>query len=1108
VHEKSNPQRAGELASDPGMRGRRSARGTGGPVRLRVDTPFPGGTVTFVFTDIEGSTRLLRRIGDRYAGVLERHRELLRGAVATQGGVEVDSEGDGLFFAFAGAKSAVAACIAGQRALLTEPWPSDVTVRVRMGLHTGEAIPVKGRYVALAVHQAARVASAAHGGQVLVSDATAAAVTEALPASSSMQQLGMYRLKDFDTPLMLFQVCHPDLPRDFAPPRVSPAEVRNLPASLSSFIGREREIAEVEELLVTDRLVTLTGAGGCGKTRLALEVAACKLDLFADGVWFVDLAPLSDRQLVGQTVAHALGAREEPGRPVFDTLEGFVAHRELLIVVDNCEHLIHACAVLVEHLLRAGSGVRVLATSREVLGLPGERVWRVPSLSLADQGASPDVVMSSESARLFLERARAVRADLVVSDEDVADLAEIVSRLDGIPLALELAAARVGMLSLAQIATRLDGRFGLLNRGPRTALPRQQTLAGAIDWSYGLLSDLERTLFRRLSIFAGGFSLEAVEAVTTGPGLNLSDILDLVANLAAKSLVVVMGQGSSQRYRLLETIRAYAADKLGGTGEQADLCDRHLAWFLDLAELAEPQLAGPGRGRLMQALEADQENFRRALDHSVETGTVDHGLRLAAALAPFWTSHGSWKEACDYFEELLQLASDDGPHLSKALVAAGSMFMLRGDYARSEVLLERARTRADTAGDAGILAQSLSGLGYIAFRRSRQDEAEALWTEALDAGRKAGDSRVSATVLRSLAIAAGARGDQQRCARLLEEGLALASKGGDEQLRRLLLSSAAEMNLWMGRYVLARDQYAEALQLADEIGDQTGRASLLADLGWIGFLRGEYDEARTCAVEAISIAAAAGNKRVWAGGLRLMGELSACRGAYHEAHQLLDRSLELARQLAAPAEIAGVLCSQACLALDQTSFDEAGRLVEELLALRPLLHTMRRVSHSWVLGEVARANGDMEQARAHYQSDLSESEGSPSPRMQALALRGLADVAIAEGDLAQAAALNAQSLALRAQMEDSLGIANSLEAVAAVAVATDGHQRAARLLGAARGLRARLGAAFSPREQRELSPTRTAIADMLGTDLAERELSAGQQLTVAEAIDLALGKSK
>ena len=1088
------------------MSTRRSAPDTDDPVRPRLRSPLPGGTVTFVFTDIEGSTRLLRRIGGRYAGVLERHRDLLRGAVASHGGVEVDCEGDGLFFAFAGAKSAIAACITGQRALLTEPWPSDEAVRVRMGLHTGEATPLNGRYVALAVHQAARVSSAAHGGQVLVSDATAAAVTEALPASS-MQQLGAYRLKDFDTPVMLFQVCHPDLPRDFPPPRAFAVEVHNLPARLSSFIGRERETSEVEELLVVGRLVTLTGAGGCGKTRLGLEVAARKLELFADGVWFVDLAPLSDPQLVGQTVIHALGAREEPGRSVFDTLEGFVAHRELLIMVDNCEHLIQACAVLVEHLLRAGPGVRILATSRESLGLPGERIWRVPSLSLPDQGASLDMVMASESARLFLERARAVRADLVVSGEDMAVLAEIVSRLDGIPLALELAAARADMLSLPQIATRLDDRFGLLSRGPRTVQPRQQTLLGAIDWSYGLLSDLERAVFRRLSIFAGGFSLEAAEAVTTGPGLDPGDILDLVANLAAKSLVVVTGQGNSQRYRLLETIRAYAADKVGGAGEQAELRGRHLSWFFDLAELAEPQLAGPGRGRLMRSLEADQENFRRALDHSVETGAVDRGLRLAAALAPFWTSHGNWKEACGYFEKLLQLASDDVPHLGKALVAAGNMFLLRGNYDRSEALLEGAHTWARAARDVGILAQSLSGLGYIAFRRSRQDEAEALWTEALDASRKAGDSRVAATVLRSLAISAGARGDQQRCANLLEEGLALASKGRDEQLRRLLLSSAAEMNLWMGRYALARDQYGEALQLADEIGDQSGRASLLADLGWIGFLRGEYDEARTCAAEAVSAAAAADNKRVWAGGLRLMGELSACQGAHQEAHQLFNRSLELARQLAAPAEIAGVLCSQACLALDQTSFDEAGRLVEELLALKPLMHTMRRATHSWVQGEVARAKGDMEQAQAHYQTDLTESEASLSPRIQALALRGLADVAIVERDLSRAAALNARSLALRAQIEDSLGIANSLEGMAAAAIAADGHQRAARLLGAAQRLRARLGAAASPREERELSPIRTAIADKLGTDLAERELSAGQQLTTAEVIDLALGRS-
>ena len=454
--------------------------------------------------------------------------------------------------------------------------------------------------------------------------------------------------------------------------------------------------------------------------------------------------------------------------------------------------------------------------------------------------------------------------------------------------------------------------------------PASKHLLGAIDWSYGLLSDLERALFRRLSIFAGGFSLEAAEAVTTGPGLDPGDILDLVANLAAKSLVVVTGQGNSQRYRLLETIRAYAADKLSGTGEQAELRDRHLAWFLDLAELAEPQLAGPGRGRLMRSLEADQENFRRALDHSVETGAVDRGLRLAAALAPFWTSHGNWKEACGYFEELLPLASDDVPHLGKALVAAGNMFLLRGDYARSEVLLEGAHTWPAPPGTpvswlkACLVWATSPSAGPVRTRRRRYGLRP--WTPA---GRQA--TVVSPRPCYAAWQSPRAHGATSNAApTFLTRGWPSPRRGGDEQTRRLLLSSAAEMNLWMGRYALARDQYAEALQLAGEIGDQSGRASLLADLGWIGFLRGEYDEARTCAAEAVSAAAAADNKRVWAGGLRLMGELSACQGAYQEAHQLLDRSLELARQLAAPAEIAGVLCSQACLALDQTSFDEAG----------------------------------------------------------------------------------------------------------------------------------------------------------------------------------------
>lgn len=965
--------------------------------------------------------------------------------------------------------------------------------------------PVRGLFVAAARGRIAAVEVLA--ARAYTSTASVSGVAELLPASSTRQQSAAHRLKDADTAVTMSHVRHPDLTRDLAAPRVSPPQVHNLPVSLSSFIGREREIAEVGELLPAARLVTLTGAGGCGKTRLALEVAARNLELFADGVWFVDLAPLSAPELVGQTMVRALGAREEPGRSVFDTLERVVAHRQMLIVVDNCEHLINGCAVSVEHLLRTGRGVHVLATSREILGLPGEQVWRVPSLSLPDQSASLDIVIGSESVRLFLERARAIRGDLVVSEQDAAVLAGIACRLDGIPLALELAAARAGVLSLAQIAARLDDRFSLLSRGPRTARARQQTLAGAIDWSYDLLSELERSLFRRLSIFASGFGLEAAEAVTTGHDLDSGDILDLVANLAAKSLVVITGQGESQRYRMLETIRAYAADKLQGTGERAELRDRHLAWFLDLAELAEPQLAGSGRGHLMQALEADQENFRRALDHSIHIGAVDRGLRLASALAPFWTAHGNWKEACGYFEQLLDLASGDAPHLSKALVAAGNMFMLRGDYTRSEVLFERAHTRASAAGDTGILAQSLSGLGYIAFRRSRQDEADALWTEALDASRKADDNRSAATVLRSLAISAGTRGDQRRCARLLEEGLALASKERDEQLRRLLLSSSAEMNLWMGRYVVARDQYAEALQLAGEIGDQSGRASLLADLGWIGFLRGEYQEARECAAEAVSMAAAVDNKRIWAGALRLMGEIAACGGAYHQAHLLLDQSLEHARQLAAPAEIAGVLCSQACLALDQANFDEAARLTEELLALKPLLHAMRRVTPGWLQGEVARAYGHMEQARAHYHRDLIEAETMAAPRLQAFALRGLADVALAEGDLSPAAALNARSLTLRSQINDPVGIANSLEGMAAVKIAVGDHQKAARLLGAAQGLRARLGTAASPREERELASLRTAIAHELGADRAERELFAGRHMAEAEVIDLALGQS-
>jgi len=571
---------------------------------------LPTGTVTFLFTDIEGSTALLQYLGDRrYADVLGEQRRLLRAAFQAGGGHEVDTQGDAFFVAFRRGQDAVATAAAAQRAITTHPWPDSAPVRVRMGLHTGEPTLVAGGYVGLDVHRAARIGSAGWGGQILLSQATHDAVTDNLPPGVSLRDLGEHRFKDLQRREQIFQLLHPDLPADFPPLRSLDALPNNLPRQLTSFIGREREMAEVKRLLTTTRLLTLTGSGGCGKTRLALQVAADLVEEFANGVWLVELAALTDPALVPQAVASALGVREEPGRPLLATLSDYLKAKRLLLLLDNCEHLVAACAYLAEALLRACPHLRILATSREALNIAGETVWRVPSLSLPDLLHLPSVehLTQYEAVRLFIERALISRPDFVLTSQGAPSVAQVCHRLDGIPLAIELAAARVKVLSVEQIAARLDNRFRLLTSGSRTALPRQKTLRAAIDWSYDLLSETERMVLRRLSVFAGGWTLEAAEAICVGEGIEWHEVLDPLMQLVDKSLVMMEEQGGTVRYRLLETVRQYGRDKLPASGEADVVRGRHRDWYLALAERAEPELLGSNQAVWLERLETEHD---------------------------------------------------------------------------------------------------------------------------------------------------------------------------------------------------------------------------------------------------------------------------------------------------------------------------------------------------------------------------------------------------------------------------------------------------------------------------------------------------------------------
>ncbi|MFN8473690.1 MAG: adenylate/guanylate cyclase domain-containing protein [Anaerolineae bacterium] len=604
----------------------------------------PSGTVTFLFTDIEGSTQLWERFPQAMQTALARHDALLQQTIEGHSGYVFKTVGDAFCAAFTTASDGLHAALAAQRALSTEAWGDVGAIRVRMALHTGAAEERDADYFGPPVNRVARLLSAGAGGQVLLSGVTFELLKGMLPEGCTFRDLGDHHLKDLGQPEHVYQLLAADLPSDFPPIKTLDTFPNNLPVELTSFIGREREMAEVKSLLANARLLTLIGPGGTGKTRLSTQLAADLLTTFPDGAWLVELAPLADPALVLQTVAATFNLRERPGLALNDMLHGYLRHKRLLLLLDNCEHLVEACARLADTLLRVCPLLRVVASSREALGISGETIFRVPALSLPDaDGATTDALRCSEAAQLFVERAAAAQPRFALTDRNAGAVAQICRRLDGIPLALELAAARVRVLSAEQIAARLDDRFRLLTGGSRTALPRQQTLRALIDWSYDLLPDEERALLRRLSVFVGGWTLEAAEAVTGDP-----DTLDRLAQLVDKSLVQVDEDGGDARYGLLETIRQYARDRLLEAGDAEEVRDAHLRYFLGLAEATSPGIAFPPLGIASQdsldRCEREKDNLRAAMEWAVEKDP-EVSLRLATALASFWIVYGYRREA-------------------------------------------------------------------------------------------------------------------------------------------------------------------------------------------------------------------------------------------------------------------------------------------------------------------------------------------------------------------------------------------------------------------------------------------------------------------------------
>ena len=770
----------------------------------------PSGTVTFLFTDIEGSTRLWQQDKAAMGTALARHDQVIREAVAAHGGEVFSTSGDGLAVAFPTASSAVAAALAAQQSLGAELWPTASPLRVRMGLHTGEGERRDGDYFGPAVNRAARLMGVGHGGQVLCSSATAGVVESEVP----LVDLGEHRLRDLDRPIHIFQVGGGTFP----PLRSLDVLAGNLPLQPTRFVGRAGELDRVAAALGQSRLVTLTGVGGVGKTRLALQAAAEESPAFADGVWLVELASLIDQELVPGAVADVLGVQIHAGRSVEECLGEAFSAREVLVVLDNCEHVIGTVARLASRLVSCTGTSRVLATSREGLGVPGERVIAVPPLAVP-RDDTPAQVLESDAVRLFVERAADARDGFIVTDADAPTLARLCRRLDGIPLAIELAAARVRSSAPSDILDHLDHRFRLLSAGRRTAPTRQQTLRNAIDWSYELLGEPERVLLRRLSVFGGGCDLAAVEAIVTGPSLVPIDVAGLIDRLVDKSLVALDLSGST-RYRLLESIRDYAFERLGEAGEVAALARLHAEYFSGFAERAGTGLEGPDEGEWATRVQSEMENLRLALAWAIETDEAELALRIVAGLALSGCGVG-----CPFGDTALEAAELDGAkgHRLRPLALSSTAWSaLRcGEYERATAMAEagllEARAHADSRDGQRVLCRVLAvvGAAYMA-RPGFFDRAAQVGEEQHAIAVALGDPY---EMLRWLSFHAGIHGDLPAA----QEAVRASSRIGNPSMRSWALFGLGIL-LTRSDPMRARALLEESAHLAMDVGNRDAAA--------------------------------------------------------------------------------------------------------------------------------------------------------------------------------------------------------------------------------------------------------------------------------------------
>ena len=949
----------------------------------------PRGTVTLLLADIEGSTKLWEQRPDEMAAAIARLDPVVNDTIAASRGVRPveQGEGDSFVAAFSEAGDAVACALALQLefARADAPWP----FRVRMALHVGDVqLRDEGNYVGATIARCARLRSLASGGQTLVSQAVHDITADRLPDGASYDDLGTHRLRDLSRPERVFQLCHDDLPVSTAPLRSLDAVANNLPIELTSFVGRDDDIDAVAELLRSDRLVTLLGTGGCGKTRLSLQVGARMVDDFPDGVWFVELAPLEDGRLVAQAVADSLGVRAEPGAAMIDAAADGIGSRRVALILDNCEHVIPEAAAVAHGVLRRCRNATILATSREPLGVPGELTYSVPSLDV------------DEAVQLFVDRA--ALAGVQFGGDDAGLIAEICRALDGMPLAIELAAARVRSLTLEQIRDGLADRFRLLTGGARTLTRRQQTLRASVDWSFDLLTDPERVALRRLSVFAGGFDLMGAEAALVGDDVEPPDVVDLVTSLVDKSLVVF----DADRYRMLETIRQYGHERLAEAGEVGDAHGRLRRHCLELLRRAAAEEEGPDQQVWLMRVRREFDNIRAALNTAYEEGDGPALLELTCLAGNTWTLSGQSTEHRDWLHRALELAPADSPHYASGLYQLGV-----------------------TDGFYGDLDSAIDNIGAsIPLYRAEGDEHGALWALA--------EYAWNLTLRRGLAAGRPA----------YEEGIAQARQTGE-------MGALTSLEYGLSSCLLYASHYDEAVRVAEAALSHPSSVEHFVrwtqiTLGGALAQLGRVYEGIAIVQKAVDESHAVGDTVTANIGGWMLANALALAGRADECGPLVEQSFETARGfgtvIAAPTHATAALVAvvQGDVA---AALDEATRAVDMAAG----------VSDSWVAmfsltkAEAEFAAGDDAAARATLEAVIALSRKADFPGYLASGLVALGHVAFESDDVGDAASLAYEAMATSRPMGHEIGLVDSLELLAVTLAADDRHEDAIRLWGAA-----------------------------------------------------------